>query len=121
MKRELKRRSKEWEQVGMTVAVPGAGEVTATGTSPLTAPTTNESTKESKVTTSSTSRRRKSRKSPRQACDASRLDAKIERNDLALRYKTAFKQAMALMANPLHDGQLIQFEAQFDWDKNNSD
>ena len=87
----------------MTVAVPGADEETATtGTSPLTAPTTEESTEESKATTSSTSRRRKSRKSPRQACEA-RLDAKIERNDLALRYKTAFKQATTLMANPLHD------------------
>jgi hypothetical protein len=85
----------------MTVEVPADGETASSGTSPLTAPTTDESTEQSNVT-SSTARRKKSRRSPRQACEA-RLDAKLERDNLNLRYKLAFKQATALMANPLHN------------------
>ena len=55
------------------------------------------------TTTLNSSRvRKKSRRSPRQAGEA-RLDAKLEREELNHRYKAAFKQATALMADPFHD------------------
>jgi nicotinate-nucleotide pyrophosphorylase len=46
--------------------------------------------------------RKKSRKSPWQACEA-RLHAKVECNDLDQCYKTAFKQATTVMADSLHN------------------
>ena len=46
--------------------------------------------------------RKKSRWFPPQAGEA-RLDAKLEREELTHWYKAAFKQATALMADPLHD------------------
>ena len=79
----------------MTVTVPTDEDTATTETSPL---TTDESTEQ----TSTIAKRKKSRRSPRQACEA-RLDAKVERDDLDQRYKTAFKQATALMADSLHD------------------
>jgi hypothetical protein len=115
VRKELKRRSEEWENAvfpppreGMTVAVPAAGDVldddeetsARSGTSPLTA-TNSGSTEQTSFTTTSVSKK-KSRRSPRQACEA-RLDAKVEREELGRRYKAAFKQATLLMADPLHD------------------
>ena len=47
-------------------------------------------------------RRKKSRKSARQAGEA-RLQAKLERDELRDRYKAAFIQATGLIADPLHN------------------
>ena len=56
--------------------------------------------------TIATTRTRRSRKSPRQAGEE-KLDAKLEHEELRHRYKTAFKQAAALMADPRHNESVI--------------
>ncbi len=91
-----RRNEDELEREGMTVIVPADKETATTGTSSLTALTDTE-----QASTIATTRK-KSRKSPRQACEA-RLHAKVERDDLDQCYKMAFKQANMLMADSFHN------------------
>jgi hypothetical protein len=109
VKKERKRREAELErnglvairttaQEGMVVAVPAGNEdddETSGEVSPLSGATDESAT-------TATIRTRRSRKSSRQAAEVN-LDAKLEREELRNRYKTAFKQATALMADPLHN------------------
>ena len=78
-----------------------------TETSPLTI-TTDAGSKSTSTTTSSgfgSPRRRKSRRSPRQASIA-RLDAKAKRDAERRRYSTAFKEATTILANnPISRGE----------------
>jgi hypothetical protein len=53
-------------------------------------------------TTVLTRKKKKPRRSPRQAGEE-KVNAKLEREELSNRYKAAFKQATALMADPFHD------------------